>query len=100
MMTLESVCVLIGEPAREWEQLRRIIIKDSFIPSIENFSAEEIRAKAQQIIKRDYLSNPLFNFESVNRASKACGPLVKWVKAQVRYWFHSCYTIPNDELIL
>ena len=30
-------------------------------------------------------SKPEFNFEAVNRASKACGPLVKWVIAQISY---------------
>lgn len=30
-----------------------------------------------------YLSNPDYNFEKVNRASLACGPLVKWSIAQV-----------------
>ena len=30
-----------------------------------------------------YLKNPDYNFEKVNRASLACGPLVKWAIAQV-----------------
>ena len=29
------------------------------------------------------MSNPDYNFEKVNRASVACGPLVKWAIAQV-----------------
>ncbi|KAI7522414.1 Dynein heavy chain, partial [Hortaea werneckii] len=36
-------------------------------------------------MRRDYLSNDDFTFERVNRASKACGPLVQWVEAQVNY---------------
>ena len=35
-------------------------------------------------MKRDYLDDPAYNYEAVNRASKACGPLVKWAIAQVR----------------
>lgn len=31
-----------------------------------------------------YLSNPDYNFEKVNRASLACGPMVKWAIAQVQ----------------
>ena len=34
---------------------------------------------------KDYLSDPNYNYENVNRASKACGPLVKWAIAQVSY---------------
>lgn len=30
-----------------------------------------------------YLSNPDYTFEKVNRASMACGPMVKWAVAQV-----------------
>lgn len=32
-----------------------------------------------------YLDNPEYNFEKVNRASLACGPLVKWAIAQLNY---------------
>lgn len=32
-----------------------------------------------------YLNNPDYNFEKINRASLACGPLVKWAIAQVNY---------------
>lgn len=35
-------------------------------------------------MKTRYLSNPDYNFEKVNRASMACGPMVKWAIAQVR----------------
>ena len=35
-------------------------------------------------MKSKYLSNADFNFEKVNRASVACGPMVKWAIAQVR----------------
>ncbi len=41
----------------------------------------QIRAK----MNRDYLSKPEYNFETIDRASKACGPLAKWVIAQVRF---------------
>lgn len=29
------------------------------------------------------MSNPSYNYEIVNRASLACGPMVKWAIAQV-----------------
>lgn len=34
-------------------------------------------------MKKKYISNPDYNFEKVNRASSACGPMVKWAIAQV-----------------
>ena len=36
-------------------------------------------------MKSRYLCNPEYNFEKVNRASMACGPMVKWAIAQVPY---------------
>ena len=33
------------------------------------------------------MSQPDFTFEKVNRASQACGPLVKWAIAQVHHYF-------------
>ena len=43
------------------------------------FNSEDIRQK----MKSKYLANPDYNFEKVNRASLACGPMVKWAIAQV-----------------
>lgn len=36
-------------------------------------------------MKKKYLSDPNYNFEKVNRASLACGPMVKWAIAQIQY---------------
>ena len=41
------------------------------------------RDDIRKIMVNKYLSNPDYNFEKVNRASLACGPLVKWAIAQV-----------------
>lgn len=43
------------------------------------FYSDDVRDK----MKTRYLSNPDYNFEKVNRASLACGPMVKWAIAQV-----------------
>ena len=36
-------------------------------------------------MKSKYLSNPDYTFEKVNRASLACGPLIKWAIAQLMF---------------
>lgn len=46
-----------------------------FVPSDE--TAKTMRTK--------YLTNPDFTYEKVNRASVACGPMVKWAIAQLGY---------------
>jgi dynein heavy chain 1, cytosolic len=85
-LAMESVCSLLGNKVDGWKSVQAVIRKDDFIASIVNYDNERqmtrsLRAKMQA----DYLSNPAFTFEIVNRASKACGPLVQWVAAQVNY---------------
>ena len=36
-------------------------------------------------MRNNYLTNPDFTYEKVNRASSACGPMVKWAIAQLGY---------------
>ncbi|XP_019853431.1 PREDICTED: cytoplasmic dynein 1 heavy chain 1-like isoform X1 [Amphimedon queenslandica] len=84
-MALESICMLIGEPYTDWKSIRQIIMKENFIPTIANFSTEDITDDARNKMKRDYMSHKEYNFETVNHASKACGPLVKWAIAQLSY---------------
>ena len=36
-------------------------------------------------MKTKYLSNPDYSYDKVNRASVACGPLLKWAIAQLTY---------------
>ena len=38
-----------------------------------------------------YLNNPDYNFEKVNRASVACGPMVKWAVAQVQNSYYDTF---------
>lgn len=49
--------------------------------------SDDVRDK----MKTRYLSNPDYNFEKVNRASMACGPMVKWAIAQVRNFLVNHY---------
>ena len=41
-MALESICLLLGEPAADWKAIRAITVKDNFIPTIVNFNTEDI----------------------------------------------------------
>ena len=41
-MAMESICLLIGEPTTEWKSIRSILIRENFIPTIINFSTEDI----------------------------------------------------------
>lgn len=85
-MTMESVCQMLGHKIESWKTVQGIIRRDDFINSIVNFDTNKHMTKQlREYMKKEYLSRPTYNFETVNRASKACGPLVKWAIAQVRF---------------
>ncbi|KAK3828336.1 MAG: dynein heavy chain [Benniella sp.] len=85
-MAMESVCTILGNRLEGWKTVQAIIRREDFIQSIVNYDTARLMTPAMRNrMKNDYLSDPNYNFETVNRASKACGPLVKWVIAQVNY---------------
>lgn len=85
-LALDSVCALLGHKVSSWKDVQSIVRRDDFIASIVNYDNErQMTASLRQKMRNEYLSNDDFTFEKVNRASKACGPLVQWVTAQVNY---------------
>lgn len=85
-MTLEAVAVMLGETSLEWADLRKFIRKDDFISQVVNFDSEKLTARQRNTIKTNYVENAdEFEYEKVNRASKACGPLYKWIISQLNY---------------
>ncbi|CCH41669.1 Cytoplasmic dynein 1 heavy chain 1 [Wickerhamomyces ciferrii] len=85
-ITLESVCNLLGYHVSSWRDVQSIIRKDDFIYNIVNFDCEaQVSIELRNFMEETYLSREDYNFNSADRASKACGPLLQWVEAQVRY---------------
>lgn len=85
-LALESVCTLLGHRSSDWKSIVGIVRRDDFIASIVNYDNERQMTPAlRSKMNSDFLSKEEFTFERVNRASKACGPLVQWVEAQVNY---------------
>lgn len=85
-LVMESVCTLLGYKVTNWRDVQLIIRRDDFISSIVNFDNESSMSEdLKDFMFTQYLSRDDYNFESANRASKACGPLLQWVKAQLTY---------------
>lgn len=85
-LALEAVCTLLGNKVADWKSIVAVVRKDDFIANIVTFDNEkQMTAPLRKKMMNEYLSKEDFTFEKVNRASKACGPLVKWVEAQVHY---------------
>ena len=85
-LALDAVCTLLGHKIDGWKSIQAIVRRDDFIASIVGYDNQRqmtrnLRAKMQN----DFLSKDDFTYERVNRASKACGPLVQWVEAQVNF---------------
>ncbi|OQO06011.1 Dynein heavy chain, cytoplasmic, partial [Rachicladosporium sp. CCFEE 5018] len=85
-LALEAVCTLLGHKATDWRSIVAVVRKDDFIASIVNYDNERMMTPShRKKMRAEYLSNEDFTFERVHRASRACGPLVQWVEAQVIY---------------
>lgn len=85
-LTLESVCTLLGHRVDSWKTIQGIVRRDDFIASIVNYDNERQMTRSHRLkMQNEYLSKEDFTYERVSRASKACGPLVQWVEAQVNY---------------
>ena len=85
-LALEAVCTLLGHKVDSWRTIQGIVRRDDFIASIVGYDNERQMTKNHRIrMQNDFLSKDDFTYEKVNRASKACGPLVQWVEAQVNY---------------
>lgn len=85
-LALDAVCTLLGHKVDNWKAVQAVVRKDDFIANIVLYKNDEKMTKSLRMkMRNDYLSNDDFTFEKVNRASKACGPLVQWVQAQVEY---------------
>ncbi|KAJ7429818.1 microtubule-binding stalk of dynein motor-domain-containing protein [Mycena galericulata] len=82
-LAMESVCTILGHKIDSWRTVQTILRRDDFISGILKFdTTTQMTKQLRDTMKRDFLSRPSYNFETVQRASKACGPLVKWALAQ------------------
>lgn len=84
-VAMESACIVLGHKIDSWKSVQGILRREDFIPSIISFDTTHMSKQIRDKMEREYLSRPTYTFENVDRASKACGPIVKWVIAQVRY---------------
>ncbi len=86
MLTLECIAIMLGEKNLEWAHVRKLLSKSDFIPSILGFEADTLSQRQVKLINTKYLDgNDELNYNLVNRASQACGPLYKWAESQVKY---------------
>eukprot|EP01083_Nonionella_stella_P096780 272139_1 len=83
-MTMRAVGTLMGKKIKAWKDVQKMLGSNDFIPAILKFDTNKVKEKTRKKINKDFMSNPDFTFERVNKASKVAGPLVLWVKSQVK----------------
>jgi dynein heavy chain 1 len=84
-LTMEMVSLMIGEKNLEWIEIRKVIRRDDFIATIVNFNPLTLTSKQVKAVVEDYLGLAELDYASVDRASKACGPLYVWAESQIKY---------------
>ena len=84
-LTMESVCMLLGHRIDGWKTVQSLIRRDDFISTVVHLDTASIPHALRERLQREYLNRSEYNLESIHRASTACGPLARWVLAQVHY---------------
>jgi dynein heavy chain 1 len=84
-MTLEAVAIMLGEKQLDWPDIRKMLQNREFIPNILEFDVNNLSDRQIQVVKENYVDGDVLSYEAVNRSSKACGPLYKWVASQIGY---------------
>ena len=87
--TMDAVCLLMVKKTKyelyDWKKVQKIMDKN-FIPDILNFDTNNLTAKRRKKVIQKYIDDERWTYERVNKkASRALGPLVLWVKHQVKW---------------
>lgn len=82
--TLYCVLVLIGQKNESWAEIRKVISGEQFIRQVIDF---KIDSTPPQTIKKvqNLIDTSGLTLEKAQRASQACGPLFKWLNANLKY---------------
>ncbi|EAY22062.1 Dynein heavy chain family protein [Trichomonas vaginalis G3] len=81
---LTAVLMLLGMNASNWTLIKKEISGDSFIRTILDFQLEKVTPSIGKKIEHFLTVNGL-DYDKAMRASQACGPLFKWLSANIRY---------------
>ena len=85
-IVMEAVSAILGYQFSNWRDIQQFIRKDNFIHNIVHYDTTlHMKPQIRKYMEEEFLSDPNFTYEIVNRASKACGPLYQWVNAQINF---------------
>ncbi|PHJ17985.1 dynein heavy chain [Cystoisospora suis] len=87
-IAVEAVAVLItdaGDKPLTWEDARKVLKNQDFIKQVVNFDCSGVSQTTRRRIQTKFINGGEWDLEKINRASKAAGPLAKWVESSVAF---------------
>ncbi|EPR57558.1 dynein heavy chain [Toxoplasma gondii GT1] len=87
-IAVEAVAVLItdaGEKPLTWEDARKVLKNQDFITKVVNFDCSCVSVATRRCVQTRFIGGGDWDLEKINRASKAAGPLAKWVESSVAF---------------
>merc|ERR1711971_1311015 len=82
-LVCSAVAITLGNDIKSWRDIQKVMGHSSFIPSMLQFDTMKLKKRQREQCKK-YTVHEDFTEERANKASKVAGPLVKWVKSQVK----------------
>ncbi|PFH31617.1 dynein heavy chain [Besnoitia besnoiti] len=87
-IAVEAVAVLItdaGDKPLNWDDARKVLKNQDFITKVVNFDCSNISPVTRKRVQTKFIHGGEWDLEKINRASKAAGPLAKWVESSVAF---------------
>ncbi len=82
---LEAVSIMLGYDQTQWSDIRKIIAKQDYIATVLNFDAASLTQDRIDAIMDMLERESDLDQDSVQRASRACGPLYSWVMSTINF---------------
>eukprot|EP01012_Entosiphon_sulcatum_P048729 TRINITY_DN67253_c0_g1_i1.p1 TRINITY_DN67253_c0_g1~~TRINITY_DN67253_c0_g1_i1.p1 ORF type:complete len:4768 (-),score=648.87 TRINITY_DN67253_c0_g1_i1:2-12742(-) len=83
---MTALLTVMGEKRPDnWDTVRNFTRREDFIQSVRMFNPDKVTDQAKASIKKELETDKAFNVTQANKSSKACGPLLQWVIAQIKY---------------
>lgn len=83
-LVMSSVVIVLGNKVKTWRDIQKCLAGFGFVKSVLNFDTMTMKKKTRlEAVK--YCKHEDYNAQRANQASRCCGPLVTWVKSQIKY---------------
>eukprot|EP01084_Bolivina_argentea_P082948 150172_1 len=83
-LVMSAVVTMLGNDIKCWKDVQKCLSDTHFVQNIMEFNTNSLKKKTREKVKK-YSNETDFNEERANKASRVAGPLVKWVKSQLKY---------------